>query len=811
MQYGMPAPVPSRPRRARGHVRRLIVVLALASSLVASVIAGTAPGASSSVVVSLDVPSATSMTNQCTQQAAWNLGTVQPGTPATTSNGADVCRIRFSSTNNTSALRMYQADREGTAMARASTTWDKRSSSDNYLNDVDTSTGGKAVAVGSGGNAFVSNNSGASWTLRSNVIGTYNNLNQVDVLDSDPNVIWAVGHDSDITRSIDGGTTWTDVSTSGSITLVMVMAVSATEAWIGGSNGTLQVTTNGGATWTPVSWGSTASINDMQRRTATDVWSTGSSGTIRRSTNGGSTWAPPAGSFEWAHYEGLDLVGPSTIWAAGGAGGMAKITRSTDDGATWQNRSTYLGEALLDVIATTSTEAWAVGRGGTVLYTSDGGSTWSRRDGLVTNTLTGVAIATDGGLLVTTYGGDIMRSTNGGTSWTMPHDQGAQPALSGVASPALDRRTVVAVGDDGATRRSTDLGVTFSSVSSGTSAHLRGVSLAHDGSGWAVGYGGTILRTVNAGASWTPQTSGTAQDLFAVDAVTAQIGWAAGRNGTVLLTVNGGLSWTARPSGTTLDLRAVTGTDSSIAWIGGMGGTLRRTGDGGATWVAQTAPQSADAIYTLEATSPTTVFAAIDWTGAIRTTNAGATWVNAGTANIGGEKGLAVAGDGQSLLIAAEFGRMAASYDGATWAGAGNAGHYHHQRAAVAIDANRFVSVGENLSISVSRSRDAVNDYGAAGSTWASPANGLFGVCLQDVGAGTTPVWTEDVGNTAGLCQALAGDTWNAIPITPTSIATTTLGADAYVDLVWGARAPSAQPAGAYAATVTFETLAPAV
>lgn len=81
---------------------------------------------------------------------------------------------------------------------------------------------------------------------------------------------------------------------------------------------------------------------------------------------------------------------------------------------------------------------------------------------------------------------------------------------------------------------------------------------------------------------------------------------------------------------------------------------------------------------------------------------------------------------------------------------------------------------------------------------------------LQNVGAGTTPVWTKDTSNAPGLCEPISGDPWIAVPVTPTTIATTTTGVDASVDLVWGVRSASNQPPGSYAATISFETIAPA-
>ena len=89
----------------------------LASTLLAVAGAGSGQAASSTTVVSMQVPSATTLdVVPCTGvAAATSFGTVLPGTSAVTT--AD-CDIRFGSSNDTSALRISQVDGRGPAMFR---------------------------------------------------------------------------------------------------------------------------------------------------------------------------------------------------------------------------------------------------------------------------------------------------------------------------------------------------------------------------------------------------------------------------------------------------------------------------------------------------------------------------------------------------------------------------------------------------------------------------------------------------------------------------------------------------------------------
>lgn len=89
---------------------------ALAVALACGGMATLASGASSTTTVSATVPSATSLsTGGCPTGSATQLGIVLPGSSTVTS--AD-CSVTFGSSNDSSMLRIHQADREGFAMFR---------------------------------------------------------------------------------------------------------------------------------------------------------------------------------------------------------------------------------------------------------------------------------------------------------------------------------------------------------------------------------------------------------------------------------------------------------------------------------------------------------------------------------------------------------------------------------------------------------------------------------------------------------------------------------------------------------------------
>ena len=71
------------------------------------------------------------------------------------------------------------------------------------------------------------------------------------------------------------------------------------------------------------------------------------------------------------------------------------------------------------------------------------------------------------------------------SGWTFQNPQPTGNALRAVA--ALDVKTMIAVGAQGSILRTTDAGVTWKRISSGTAAMLSGVSFADANTGIAVG------------------------------------------------------------------------------------------------------------------------------------------------------------------------------------------------------------------------------------------------------------------------------------------------------------------------------------
>jgi photosystem II stability/assembly factor-like uncharacterized protein len=127
----------------------------------------------------------------------------------------------------------------------------------------------------------------------------------------------------------------------------------------------------------------------------------------------------------------------------------------------------------------------------------------------------------------------------------------------------------------------------WSSVSSGTTANLQGISVLDSGIGYAVGDGGTILKSIDAGETWDALTSGTTKALYDVYFFSETEGLVVGDSGTILRTTDGGATWLSVSSGVRDGLRSVS-FNGANGICGGLAQDILYSSDSGATWhVAQ--------------------------------------------------------------------------------------------------------------------------------------------------------------------------------------------------------------------------------
>jgi len=285
----------------------------------------------------------------------------------------------------------------------------------------------------------------------------------------------------------------------------------------------------------------------------------------------------------------------STGWAVGDSG---TILKTTDSGKNWQRQISGVPHDLHAVYFVKADTGWAVGLRNKILKTSNGGQTWQPQhtEGLFhfsddvhfLNSTTGIAVGKYGG------NGEVLRTTNGGQNWTsmltdaillksvhfVDNQRGWAVGVGGtrisITGRDLPSEDLVVIVDNPRSiiLRTTNGGVTWTSIRFATTEWLRGVFFADLNSGWAVGDNGRILKTTDGGVSWRNQASGTTATLYAVDFINALTGLAVGKNGIILKTFDGGASWVVEASGTNVLLYSVDFVNETTAWAVGAGGTI---------------------------------------------------------------------------------------------------------------------------------------------------------------------------------------------------------------------------------------------
>lgn len=163
---------------------------------------------------------------------------------------------------------------------------------------------------------------------------------------------------------------------------------------------------------------------------------------------------------------------------------------------------------------------------------------------------------------------------------------------------ALSDRRALIIGYGGKMLETTDAGVSFTRVETGTDLAL--YKLSNVGNQlWMSGQEGLILHSSDGGKTWQKQDAGTKVYLFSIFFLNENHGFAVGDRSVITETTDGGKTWAARkvepPEGEAekVDLELamqdpifydVRFTDDQHGWITGEFGHLLQTTDGGRTW-----------------------------------------------------------------------------------------------------------------------------------------------------------------------------------------------------------------------------------
>jgi photosystem II stability/assembly factor-like uncharacterized protein len=307
-----------------------------------------------------------------------------------------------------------------------------------------TRAGKRIVAVGEYGNILLSDDDGKTWTQAKDVPTTVT-LTAVHFVDEKTG--WAVGHDTLILHTTDGGETWVKQFGGGESdnALLSVFFKDATTGWgVGAFNYTVE-TKDGGKTW-------------AERKTLVPPAAV----VPGAAAPGAAPAAPPASAepFDPTKAKRPDdpyaaatgdenhlnqmFAGPDadTLFVAAEAGA---IYRSLDGGATWAKILTgYIGSFWGGLTAKDGT-VYAAGMRGNIWKSKDKGATWAKADthGADQSISTGIQLA-DGSFVFVGLGGQVLYSPDG-TTFTLTY----RPDRKGLNAVMQDGGSLLVFGEAG--------------------------------------------------------------------------------------------------------------------------------------------------------------------------------------------------------------------------------------------------------------------------------------------------------------------------------------------------------------------------
>ena len=255
--------------------------------------------------------------------------------------------------------------------------------------------GERAVAVGERGHILLSTDDGNNW--RQVAAPTRRTLTGVFLIDD--KTVWAVGHQSVILKSGDGGETWAKANAENDpeTAYLDILFLDAKTGFIVGSYGKFLSTSDGGKTWTEAKQDDDPHLSHIIPAPDGGLWLTGEFGTVRRSGDRDKRWVPLSTPYEGTFFGAVPFAKRGAlvfglrgnIFRSGDAGEWLKIESPT-------KALLHAGLALADGRLVLTAAA------GQLLVSADEGRSFRLAvwPGAASATATSLWQASDGGLLL---------------------------------------------------------------------------------------------------------------------------------------------------------------------------------------------------------------------------------------------------------------------------------------------------------------------------------------------------------------------------------------------------------------------------
>jgi photosystem II stability/assembly factor-like uncharacterized protein len=222
------------------------------------------------------------------------------------------------------------------------------------------------------------------------------------------------GGNSIISKTTNGGGSWTTVYTHANDVVLSIYFVNSTKGFAG-TQQLLLKTTDGGNSWQPIAGLPIASVVSAIHFADANTGYAAGSDVIYKTTDGGTTWdtLPIIQGFTGVIRD-IHFTDPATGFLVAYNG---YVYHTDDGGNTWDTTGTG-ATALHSIHFIDANTGYTVGASGKIFKTTNGGVSWVQQNSSVTDNLFDIKFinSTTG---FACGGSKIIRTINGGANWTV--------------------------------------------------------------------------------------------------------------------------------------------------------------------------------------------------------------------------------------------------------------------------------------------------------------------------------------------------------------------------------------------------------
>jgi photosystem II stability/assembly factor-like uncharacterized protein len=280
---------------------------------------------------------------------------------------------------------------------------------------------------------------------------------------------------------------------------------------------------------------------------------------------------------------------------------LAALLGAAPAQAAWSSQTSKLSAVIIGTTSCpTASDCVQENNVGKFQYTSDGGATWTASTADLTDSTWGMDCPATSLCFATGDNGNIYRSTDRGVSWSTVST--GTPALYGIACPSTS--ICYAVSGDGRIRKTTDGGTTWVLGTTQATVGLFSVSCPSTTVCYADGAAGGVYKKQSGSDTWDQvATSASMPDILSpythsLSCPSLTVCYAGGTDGTISKTTDGGANWTQQTTAAAPDTYALSCVSVTRCLSVGVAHKSQFTDDGGATWTVEDTG-SAAAMYSL--------------------------------------------------------------------------------------------------------------------------------------------------------------------------------------------------------------------